>query len=169
MGGQETLLLVARDPDELAGAISFDADTNLALRYRDFALVSTQRRLRRLARYEVGGTPGSDPGAYVRRSPLDHARGIAFSGVPLELWWSTRDRVVIDQARNSAALLDRIVALNPAAPVVGVVGRWRHTAEMWYFRRLPAALAMIGILPARDAHPFPRLGRRRTTLIHWRR
>jgi hypothetical protein len=169
MGGQETLLLVARDPRELAGAISFDADTNLALRYRDFELVSTQRRLQRLARYEVGGTPGSDPGAYFTRSPIDHARAIAFSGVPLEVWWSTHDRVVIDQARNSQALFDRIVALNPTAPLVAVVGGWRHTAEMWYFRKLPAALAMIGVLPPRDAHPFPRLGRRRATLIRWGR
>jgi poly(3-hydroxybutyrate) depolymerase len=48
MGGQETLLLVAGAPQELAGAISFDADTNLTLRDRDFALVSARRGLRRL-------------------------------------------------------------------------------------------------------------------------
>jgi hypothetical protein len=159
MGGQETLLLVARHPREFAGAISFDADTNLALRYRDFARVPSQRRLRRLARLEVGSAPKADLAAYAARSPLDHARRIAFSGVPLEIWWSTRDRVVIDQARNSQALFDRILSLNPAAPVIGVVGAWSHTAEMWYFRSLPFALALLGLLPAGDAHPFPRLGR----------
>ncbi len=159
MGGQETLLLVARHARELAGAVSFDADTNLALRYRDFAFVRTQRRLRRLARDEVGSSPRGDLAAYRARSPIDQARRIAFSGVPLEIWWSMRDRVVIDQARNSQALFDRVVALNPRAPVVGLVGTWSHTAEMWYFRRLPFALALLGLLPARDAHPFPRLGR----------
>ena len=159
MGGQETLLLVSRDPRELAGAISFDADTNLALRYRDFALVPSQRYLQQLARLEVGGTPSDNAAAYAARSPIDQAGRIAFSGVPLEIWWSTKDKVVIDQARNSEALYRRIVALNPSAPVLGVVGTWRHTAEMWYDRQLPAALALIGLLPASpsDGHPFPPL------------
>ena len=156
MGGQETLLLVARDPG-LAGAISFDADTDMALRYRDFARVPAERHLQRLTRLEIGGTPGSDLAAFQRRSPLDQARAIAASGVPLELWWSTRDRVVIDQSRNSAALFDRLGELGPRAPVMGVVGTWRHTAEMWYFRQLPSALASMGLLSPADAHPFPRL------------
>src|SRR5437762_2115250 len=94
MGGQETLLLLARHPHELAGAISFDADTNLALRYRDFGLLRSERGLQPLARFEIGATPSSDPAAYAMRSPLAAAREIAFSGVPLELWWSVRDRVV---------------------------------------------------------------------------
>lgn len=158
MGGQETLLLVAAHPHEFAGAISFDADTNFALRYRDFRLVRSQRPLRRLARLEVGGTPRNDPIAYARRSPLDQAGALAYSEVPLELWWSTRDKVVIDQARNTKALFDRIIELNPGAPVLGVEGTWAHTAEMWYYRRLPSALALIGLLPAGDAHPFHDLG-----------
>src|SRR5581483_8745344 len=37
MGGQETLLLVARYPDLLAGAAAFDPATDMARRYRDFA------------------------------------------------------------------------------------------------------------------------------------
>jgi poly(3-hydroxybutyrate) depolymerase len=158
MGGQETLLLVARDPHQLAGAISFDADTDMALRYRDFGLVPAERHLRRLARLEIGGTPETAIAAFRHRSPLDQARAIASSDVPLEIWWSTKDRVVLDQEGNSEALFDRILALDPHAPVVGIVGTWKHTAEMWYFRRLPSALASIGLLPARDAHPFPRLG-----------
>src|SRR5438309_1473808 len=36
MGGQETLLLVARFPHLLAGAAAFDAPTNMAARYRAF-------------------------------------------------------------------------------------------------------------------------------------
>ena len=37
MGGQETLLLVARHPHLLAGAAAFDPATDMARRYRDFA------------------------------------------------------------------------------------------------------------------------------------
>ncbi|MEO9177176.1 MAG: hypothetical protein ABI317_16805, partial [Gaiellales bacterium] len=37
MGGQETLMLVARHPAMLAGAAALDADTNMATRYRDFS------------------------------------------------------------------------------------------------------------------------------------
>ena len=36
MGGQETLLLLARFPGLLAGAAAFDAPTNMAARYRAF-------------------------------------------------------------------------------------------------------------------------------------
>jgi pimeloyl-ACP methyl ester carboxylesterase len=45
MGGQETLLLVARYPRLLAGALSCDAPTNLSLRYREFAEVAHGARL----------------------------------------------------------------------------------------------------------------------------
>jgi hypothetical protein len=70
------------------------------------------------------------PGAYVRRSPVDEARRIAFSGVPLQIWWSRRDRVVSDQRAQSGALYRDVRRLNPAAPVVEFVGAWRHAAEM---------------------------------------
>ena len=49
MGGQETLLLVAHHPRLLAGAAAFDAPTNMDLRYRDFRLLRSGLRLRRLA------------------------------------------------------------------------------------------------------------------------
>jgi pimeloyl-ACP methyl ester carboxylesterase len=148
MGGQEVLLLVARRPSLLAGAVAFDAPADLALRYRDFRLLHLGWRLQALARYEVGGTPRRDPRAYSRRSPLDVARRIAFSGVPLELWWSTRDRVVVDQREQSGRLYRELVALNPQAPVVRVVGRWRHCAEMHWDRRLPEALRLLGLFGA---------------------
>ena len=57
MGGQETLLLVARHPGMLAGAAAFDADANLARRYRDFPLLRYGRFLQWAVRREVGGTP----------------------------------------------------------------------------------------------------------------
>ena len=43
MGGQETLLLVARHPKLLAGAAAFDPVTNMASRYRDFSRLRCNR------------------------------------------------------------------------------------------------------------------------------
>ena len=149
MGGQETLLLVARYPHLLAGAAAFDSDTNLALRYADFPRLRFGRFLQWAARREIGGPPSRDPRAYARRSPLDAARAIARSGVPLQLWWSTRDQIVVDQTRQSGLLYHRILALRPRAPVRAFVGTWAHTAEMRWFRRLPFALRLFGLLPRR--------------------
>jgi hypothetical protein len=96
---------------------------------------------------EVGGTPWQDPRAYVQRSPLDWARPIAFSHVPLQIWWSRSDRVVVDQRSQSGALYREIRRLNPDAPVREFVGFWRHTAEMWAARRLPFALSLFRLIP----------------------
>jgi dipeptidyl aminopeptidase/acylaminoacyl peptidase len=143
MGGQETLLLVARHPHLLAGAISFDAPTDLSLRYREFHGMPYGHLLQRLARYEVGGTPAADPSAWSRRSPLDFARAIARSRVPLEIWWSRDDRIVPDQAEQSGRLYRLIMRLDPAAPVRQVVGWWHHCAEIR--THLRKALAFIGL------------------------
>lgn len=152
MGGQETLLLVATHPRLLAGAASFDAPTNLAARYYAFPQITFGRHLQQLARIEVGGTPANDPRAYAIRSPLEHARQIAFSGVPLQIWWSTRDRIVTSQRRESGLLYRVVKRLNPRAPVIQVVGTWRHTAEMRATTRLPIALGYFGLLPPYRTH-----------------
>jgi poly(3-hydroxybutyrate) depolymerase len=151
MGGQETLLLLARHPHMLAGAISFDAPVDMALRFRQFPQTVGGGRLQQLAVQEIGGTPRRDPRAWAARSPLDAARAIAASGVPLQLWWSTRDRIVVDQRGQTGLLYRDIVRLNPEAPVTEVVGTWRHTAEMHWDRRLPFALRRLGLLPGLNA------------------
>jgi hypothetical protein len=71
--------------------------------------------------------------------------------VPLQLWWSVKDRIVRDQARQSAALFRRLGRLNPHAPLFAFVGSWRHSAEMRSTSRLPAALGTFGLLPALPA------------------
>ena len=148
MGGQETLLLVARFPRLLAGAAAFDAPTRMAVRYRDFPRLRFGHRLQLLARTEFGGTPRTDPRAYLIRSPEDWVRQIAFSRVPLQIWWSTTDRIVTDQRDESGALYRQIKLLNPRAPVVEFVGSWTHTAEMKATTRLPIALRRFGLVPA---------------------
>lgn len=146
MGGQETLLLLARHPHLLAGAAAFDPDTDMARRYWDFAGLRNGARLQAFAREEIVGTPLTDPSAYAVRSPDTYARQIALSGVPLLLYWSTRDRVITDQVDETGALANEILGWNPDAPVTVFRGAWRHTAEMRWTRRLPGALVRLGLL-----------------------
>jgi pimeloyl-ACP methyl ester carboxylesterase len=158
MGGQETLLLVARYPRLLAGAAAFDSVSDLARQYRAFPRVPCNRRCRKrwtgpmgiglqsLARVEIGGGPRAAPRAYAARSPSAHAREIAFSCVPLQLWWSLNDRVIA-QRRQSGRLFWRLRRLNPDAPVQGFVGFWQHSAEMTARARLPVALEAFGLMP----------------------
>jgi poly(3-hydroxybutyrate) depolymerase len=155
MGGQETLLLVAKYPHLLAGAAAFDSPTNMAARYAAFDRLPFGDALQRLARIEIGGTPASNAGGYARRSPLDWTRRIAFSGVPLQIWWSTRDQIVVDQAHESGRLYRDIRLLNPKAPVREFVGTWAHTAEMRADTRLPFALRLFHLLPP-TGHTTPR-------------
>ena len=161
MGGQETLLLVAEHPHLLAGAAAFDSVANFAYQYHEFPLLRCDRRclatwrepvgiaLQTIARREIGGTPTSDPRGYAIRSPLDYARQIARSGVPLELWWSKLDLIVRNQQEQSGELFQRLRRLNPHASVEAFVGCWAHTAEMRSTTSLPFALAELGLLPAR--------------------
>jgi pimeloyl-ACP methyl ester carboxylesterase len=165
MGGQEALLLLARFPRLLAGVISFDGVADLARQYWDFARLRCDRvcgkergeplgrQLQRFARLEVGGTPKTDPAGYAARSALHDARKLAFADVPIELWWSTSDLIVLEQAKaQSGALLRRILALNDDAPVEAFVGRWRHTREFAARARLPFALAQLGLMPPQFLH-----------------
>ena len=156
MGGQETLLLLARFPRLLAGAAAFDAPTNMAARYRAFDRLPYGDGLQRLARREIGGTPATNPGGYAIRSPLDWARKIAFAGVRLQIWWSTRDRIVGDQEHESGLLYRDVKRLNPAAPVNEFVGTWAHTTEMAAHGYLPYALSRFGLLPPRAAPSLQR-------------
>jgi hypothetical protein len=166
MGGQETLLLVARHPKLLAGAAAFSAVTDMSLQYRNFERLRCSRRcvtllggtlgrsLQALARREIGGGPGSYPGAYAARSPLTYAPAIARSCVPLQLWWSVADQIVVDQQAQSGRLFWELRHLNGAAPVNGFVGFWIHSAEMRARTGLPLALANFGLLPKASSRPW---------------
>ncbi len=163
MGGQEALLLLARHHRLLAGVAAFDAVTDFALQYRSFPEIPCNKRcrktwkgslgmsLRSLARHEVGGAPRKRMLAYALRSPITYTRTIAGSCVPLQLWWSTKDRVVANQQRQTGSFYKAIHAINPRAPVQMFVGAWKHSAEMHAKARLPGALALFELLP-----PHPR-------------
>ena len=153
MGGQETLLLTALHPKLLAGAAALDSATDMTARYVDFPRLADGTLLQQLARVEIGGTPAAVPRAYAARSPIDHVAQLARSGVPLHIWWSTRDRIVVDQQQESGHLYRAIVALNPEAPVTKYVGLWAHTAEMQATARLPLALVKLKLIKLDEPLP----------------
>ena len=90
--------------------------------------------------------PKKRPIAYRVRSPMTYVRAIAWSCVPLQIWWSTADRVVTVHERQSARLFSRIRELNPRATVSAYIGFWRHTRAMRARSHLPTALADLGLL-----------------------
>jgi len=155
MGGQETLLLIARHPHLLAGAAAFDPATDMARRYDDFAHLPHGAVLQRLAREEIGGSPAQVPWAYAQRSPDHYADAIARSGVPLQLYWSPRDRIIRDQLRETQALAIDLRTDGDDRRLWDFRGDWQHTAEMQPTRRLPRALARFGLLPWADAPQLP--------------
>ena len=146
MGGQETLLLLARHPHLLAGAVAVDPLVDFARQYRNWTDAAGSAK-QALARREVGGTPETAPDAYAARSPLSYVSALASSGVPLQIWWSRTDRVITQSALHSGLLAARIEDANPAAPLTVVSGEWRHTSVMWADAALPQMLAGLGLLP----------------------
>ncbi len=148
MGGQEVLLLAARRNPRLAGVAALDPVTDMAARYRAWHVTPGERRLPALARIEFGGSPTQRPGAYAARSPAAHLTAIARSGIPIQLWWSHRDAVVTDQARQTGAFYERLISIAPNAHVQEIVGSWQHAREMHASTQLPAALACFDLVPA---------------------
>ena len=145
MGGQETLLLLGQHPELLAGAVAFDSVTNFFRRYFDFSRVPRTRRLQALAREEVGGTPETNPEGYVLRSPSHWVRQVARSGVPLQIWWSNADEIVIDQRFQSQKFYEDVRRLRPRGRVEKVTGSWSHTAESYSRLQLPGAVEWLGL------------------------
>ena len=150
MGGHETLLLLGQYPKLLAGAVAFDSVTNFYRRYFDFARSPGGRRAQALAREEVGGTPRTNPRGYVLRSPTHWLSAVARSGVPLQLWWSDADRIVIDQAHQSGVFYRELRKRRPRARVEAVTGSWSHSFKTYANVQLPAAVQWLGLAAATD-------------------
>jgi pimeloyl-ACP methyl ester carboxylesterase len=162
MGAQETLLLAGRYPRLLAGAVAVDGPADFALQYRNFPKLKCNQAClarwgqlglakQKLARKEVGGTPKTAPQKFAERSPITYARAIADSCVPVQIWWSRTDRVVVDPERQSGRMYETLKRFNPQAPIDEYVGDWDHTDAMRHETDLPKMLAGLGLLPARFA------------------
>jgi pimeloyl-ACP methyl ester carboxylesterase len=167
MGGHETLLLAARYPTLLAGAASIDGVTDFALQYENFPDLGCNAACRRMwhgrigvslqafAREELGGSPATAAAAYAERSPLSFVRALAWSCVPLQIWWSRKDKIVRQSELQSGRLFELIRMANPAAPVEAYRGNWIHTAAFKATTRLPFALERFGLMrPAFGVKPI---------------
>jgi poly(3-hydroxybutyrate) depolymerase len=146
MGGQETLLLAALHPTLLTAAAPLDSATDMSARYNAFATTPGEAWLQPQARTEIGGTPTSNPKAYAARSPISYVRQLARGGVPLDIWWSRSDKIVVNQYMESGRLYRAIKHANPKAPVEQFVGSWAHSHEMHPLARLPLALVDLKII-----------------------
>jgi poly(3-hydroxybutyrate) depolymerase len=155
MGGQETLLLAALHPHLLAGAAAFDPATDMRRRYADFARMKGGALLQALARTEIGGTPAQVPAAYAARSPDTFAARLAKADIPIQLYWSTQDRIIRDQRLETQRLALSLRHDDDDARLWDFTGAWQHTSEMRASKRLPRAVARFGLLPWRDVPPLP--------------
>lgn len=145
MGGQETLLLVGQFPKLLAGAVAIDSVTNFFRRYADFGRSLLTIRQQALARIEVGGTPQQNAPGYVLRSPTHWVQQVAASRVPLAIWWSSADQIVIDQRHQSEAFFDEVRKRRKRGRLEKHTGTWLHS-EQFADVQLPGALRWLGLL-----------------------
>ena len=158
MGAQETLLLAGRYPQLLAGAVAVDGPADFALQYRNFPRLKCDRAClargwgkiglakQRLARKEIGGTPRTAARKFAARSPITYAPAIAGSCVPVQIWWTRTDKIVLDSAQQSGRMFKALQRMNPRAPVDQYVGRWDHTDAMRHETDLPKMLVGLGLL-----------------------
>jgi hypothetical protein len=73
---------------------------------------------------------------------------VAGSGVPLQLWWSDADEIVVDQRHQSQQFYEDLQRLRPRGRLEKVTGSWHHTAESYRRLQLPGAarwLALVGV------------------------
>jgi pimeloyl-ACP methyl ester carboxylesterase len=156
MGGQESLLALARRPDLFAAVSVADSVTDFLRRWYEFPRSPLARTEQPKATKELGGTPARVPWLYRRRSPVTFARTIAFSGVPVQLWWNPNEQVVINQGTTqSGGFSHLLLRLNPDAPVDPVVHRQPHG---WVFRSGHSLEAIVDFLLAHRRERAPAAG-----------
>jgi pimeloyl-ACP methyl ester carboxylesterase len=146
MGGQETLLLAALHPGLLTAIAPLDSATDMTARYAAFGALKNGVVLQRRAQIEIGGTPMTAPKAYAARSPMTYVQQLATNGVPIDIWWSRKDKIVVDQNQESGRLYRAIKSVNPKAPIEQFVGTWAHSHEMHPLARLPLALVDLKLV-----------------------
>jgi dipeptidyl aminopeptidase/acylaminoacyl peptidase len=140
MGGQEALLLLARNPGVFAAGVAFNPVVDLIAWHEDFCaspyyaeMAGEDPKLDALFRIEIGGTPLEVPDAYRARSPIAYAEQLA--KLPLLLYWSHLDDIVPNQATSqTVALYNAIKAIDPLAPVAEFNHTWSHGYTLFDFQ-----------------------------------
>jgi hypothetical protein len=70
---------------------------------------------------------------------------IAQSGVPLQVWWSDADEIVVDQNTQSGRFFAELRARGPRGRLERVTGSWSHTAQSYSQLQLPGAVTWLGL------------------------
>jgi hypothetical protein len=73
-------------------------------------------------------------------------REIADSEVPLQIWWSDADEIVVNQHTQSGRFFQELQDLEPRGRLEKRTGSWSHTAESYARLQLPGAAAWLGLL-----------------------
>jgi pimeloyl-ACP methyl ester carboxylesterase len=163
---------LASGTGQLAGAAAFDAPCDMAVQC---AYLSHQppapsgenpASFAALMLEEVGSKPGDVSGfnktprihqllaelptnqsLWDERSPLNYVSALANLSFRLQLYWSSADIVVGNQAtEQSGKLYTQIKAAHPAATVTEVVGTWTHSDEFVPGGKLAEALTALGLI-----------------------
>jgi hypothetical protein len=66
--------------------------------------------------------------------------------VPLQLWWSDADEIVVNQQHQSGHFYEELRSLRPRRRIEAVEGSWSHTAETYSHLQLPGAVKWLGLL-----------------------
>ena len=118
-GAIESLLLVGRDPERFAGALSINPIVDFIALYDDYYAflahppqdtldpltklrIAQWAALEKLFQMDMGGTPDTARAAYYQRSPVIYAQQI--SRVPLILYWAEDDELISDGAHHQGGM-----------------------------------------------------------------
>ena len=165
MGGQETLLLVARHPRLLAGAAALDSVTDLTRRYRQMPQLPCPSRclekwgkpygtvLQSTLRREVGGSPALKSSDYAARSGMSQARKLAFAQGPAPDLVECGGRHRVRPGAPVAGALREAAPPQPCARCRRTPAAGHTRSEMRPDALLP--IALDGLRPAADRSPEP--------------
>jgi predicted peptidase len=142
MGGQETLLLIARNPGLFAAGFAFNPVIDVRAWYNDILSSPYYAELNgddpslaldHLIQQELGGPADSQLSACAERSPQSYATQLTTT--PLMIYWSQLDDIVPHQAtRQTLALVEEIRRIDPNAPVAAFNHTWSHGYSLFDLR-----------------------------------
>lgn len=121
MGGMETLTLIGKFPEIFSAAFSYNGIADLSSWYEDVVNGKTDKKMLgmeilKLVSEEIGGTPQENEEEYLKRSAVSYIENL--SKVPLMIYWSSMESLVVNQkSKQSKMLADKIRLNYPDAEI----------------------------------------------------